>query len=428
MRRLLDMLTSRRTSIALMAFVAFFGALGAWIPQSSLGNTDALAAWQGRNPLVARIAETLGLYDIFSSWWFITVLGIFGIALGVATARMLRDAWHASRSSGRTPRTESRGDALEAVLDRARALGYRERLATDGRHVLTRHAIGAWAPAVLHVGMLISLVWAVFMLGTTRGAIADLTQGEVREPGDAYHSVEDPELLPEVGVPWRFDGMEVTMWPAGGLKSLTAKLSFLDGETWVERATSVNRPLRIKGHTIYAQPSDFGDAALLRVVDAADDEHLIRVEFLFAEPGQVVYAEEPYVVADVALDARWDPYGVRDAKPLGLRPAGDSAAEPVMLTPGDTADVAGLTIEFVDTVQWARFIVQRSPSVVPLFLGFAIIGLGSLMLYLCIPREIVLEATAGGLRYSWHAARMPHAYLSERDAILGLDRASDEDT
>ncbi|MDY0340107.1 MAG: hypothetical protein RBS17_02680, partial [Coriobacteriia bacterium] len=244
-----------------------------------------------------------------------------------------------------------------------------------------------------------------------------------------YYAIDDPERPPRMDVPWRFDGMEVSTWPGGSMKEVSASLSFLaeDG-TWVERTSSVNVPLRINGNTVYTQPDQFGDAAFLRITDMAGVEQRIRMEFYFIAPGELVYTEMPYMIGDVAIEGRWDPYAVRDEKPLGLRPAGDDTAQPVTLAPGETASVAGLTVEFVGAAQWARFIVQRSPSPIPLFLGFGIIALGSLMLYIWIPRELVVEAADDGVYYSWHAARMPRAYLHERDAILGLEHAADEES
>jgi len=361
----------------------------------------------------------LGLYAIFSSWWFLTALAVFAVALAIATVRLTRASWRAWRSPGRAPRTLLQGASAGPIVDRAKRAGFRVRTEAPGRYVLDRRGFGVWASSVLHIGMLLSLVWAALLLGTTTGAIADFSLGEVREPGMQYYAVEDATDPPELGVPWRFDGMDVTTWSSGVPKEVSATLSFYDGAAWIERTTSVNHPLRIKGHTIYTQPGEFGDAALLRIIDADGAEHLIRMDFYFIEDGQPTYTDAPYAIGDVSIEGRWDPNGVRDPKPLGLRQAGDSAAEPVTLAPGDTAKVAGLTVEFVDTAEWARFIVQRSPSVLPLFLGFAIIGLGSLMLYAWIPRELVLEETDGGVRYSWHAARMSRAYVSERDAILG---------
>lgn len=403
-----------------MAFVAVCGALGAWIPQSPLGNTDAAAIWQQKNPLVARIADALGLYAIFESWWFLAALAIFAVVLAIATVRLIRIAWTLWRGPGREPRTLLRGASAGPIIERAQEAGYRTRPGSSSRSVFSHHRIGIWASSVLHVGMLLSLVWAALLLGTTTGAIADFSLGEVREPGMAYYAVEDAADPPELGVPWRFDGMDVTTWSSGVLKEVSATLSFFDGNAWVERTTSVNHPLRIHGHTIYTQPDEFGDAVLLRIIDTEGAEHRIRVDFYHVEDGYTTYTDGAYIIDGTSIEGRWDPHGVRGPKPLGLRPAGDSAAEPVTLAPGETAEVAGLTIQFVGTAEWARFIVQRSPSVVPLFLGFAIIGLGSLMLYAWIPRELVLEEADDGVRYSWHVARMSRAYMSERDAILGI--------
>ncbi|MBN1153082.1 MAG: cytochrome c biogenesis protein ResB [Dehalococcoidia bacterium] len=409
-----------------MAFVAVFGALGAWIPQSPLGNTETLAIWQEKNPLVARVADAVGLYDIFSSWWFLGALAVLGVALGIATARMVGETWHIRSGGGRRPRTLLCGAPVEPIVQRAKEMGFRQRRSLDGRYVLTRHELGVWAPSVLHVGMLLSLAWATLMLSATNAGVVGFLQGEVRNPGSKYPTIVEASRPPELSVPWRFDGMEVSTWSSGLLKSVSATFSFFEGDAWTERVSSVNNPLRFRGHTIYVQPGEFGDAALLRITDGAGAEHRIRMEFSFIEDDQPTYTA-PIMIGSAAIEGRWDPYGVRDTRPLGLRPAGDDSAEPVTLVPGETATVAGLTVEFVAVAQWARFIVQSSPSATPLFIGFAVIALGSLMLYAWIPRELVLEETAEGVRYSWHAARIPQSYLAERDAILGqLEREREE--
>lgn len=404
-----------------MAFVAVFGALGAWIPQSSLGYGDVLAIWREKNPLVARIADALGLYGIFSSWWFLTILGVFALALGVATVRMIGAAWRWQRGAVRQPRTVLPGSSIDETALRARSAGFRERRLPGSARVFVRHGVGVWASAVLHVGLLVSLVAASVALSLTGGAILDLSVSEVRMPGDDYYSVGDASSPPEIGLPIRLDDIETEVWPSGALKAMSATLSTLgDDGMWTPRTVRVNHPLRMSGTTIYAQPGDFGEAAFLIFTAADGTEYPVRMEFLLAEEGQFVYTDEPFIIGGVAIEGRWDPYTIRDPKPLGLRPADDDSAAPVTLAPGETATVAGLSVEFVGTAEWARFIVQRSPSAIPLFLGFAIIGLGSLMLYTWIPRELVLEVTDEGVMYSWHAMRMPRAYLAERDAILGI--------
>jgi len=428
MRRLLDVLTSRSTSIALMAFVAVCGAIGAYIPQSSPGREATIAAWRARNPLLAGVADALGLHAIFSSWWFLAMLAVFAVVLGIATLRMLAGAWRAWSGEGRVARTAIAGVSADDIAARARAAGYRQRRVAGDARVFARHRVGVWASAILHVGMFVSLIAAAVALGSTRGAILDLSEGEVHSPGDAYWAVEDAQAVPEIGVPIRFDGVTVATWPGGGLREVSATLSTRDGRgSWTPRVVSVNHPLRLNGHTIYAQPGEFGDAAF--VVFRTDEgvEHPVRIEFPFIEQGDVAYTEEPYDVGGVAVEARWDPYAVRAAEPLGLRPAGDDSSEPVTLAEGGTGTVAGLTVEYIGTAQWARFIIQREPGMTVLLIGFSIIALGSLMLYGWIPRELVLVETGDGVLYGWHAARMSRAYVAERDAILGLDAGPGED-
>jgi len=48
-------------------------------------------------------------------------------------------------------------------------------------------------------------------------------------PGAEYYAVEDATDPPELGVPWRFDAMDVATWPSGVLKDVSARLSFFDG-------------------------------------------------------------------------------------------------------------------------------------------------------------------------------------------------------
>ncbi|KUK47443.1 MAG: ResB-like family no heme-binding motif [Actinobacteria bacterium 66_15] len=406
MRRLLDVLTSRSTSIALMAFVAVCGAIGAYIPQSSPGREATIAAWRARNPLLAGVADALGLHAIFSSWWFLAMLAVFAVVLGIATLRMLAGAWRAWSGEGRVARTAIAGVSADDIAARARAAGYRQRRVAGDARVFARHRVGVWASAILHVGMFVSLIAAAVALGSTRGAILDLSEGEVHSPGDAYWAVEDAQAVPEIGVPIRFDGVTVATWPGGGLREVSATLSTRDGRgSWTPRVVSVNHPLRLNGHTIYAQPGEFGDAAF--VVFRTDEgvEHPVRIEFPFIEQA----------------------YAVRAAEPLGLRPAGDDSSEPVTLAEGGTGTVAGLTVEYIGTAQWARFIIQREPGMTVLLIGFSIIALGSLMLYGWIPRELVLVETGDGVLYGWHAARMSRAYVAERDAILGLDAGPGED-
>jgi cytochrome c biogenesis protein ResB len=422
MRRVLDAITSRATAIGLMAFIAVAGVIGAEVPQRAAVGSDQWAAWQTANPRLAAVVVAAGLDHIFSVWWFVTVLGVFGISLAIATTRMCRTAWRALRRTTDIPLHTLRADLpIAEVCERAVEAGYREK-ATDGdRRVFVRHAIGYWAPAVMHGGMLLALVAAAVASAFSSRALLDLTQGEVWEPGDAYYATDTGVFgsVPELGKMIRFDAMDVATWDNGELESVTARLSLGDeNDEWVAAVSSVNTPLRLGGYTLYVRPDQFGDAALVLVTTPEGVTTPMRISFPFAGSGAVSYTSV-YLDGQVVLDARWDPSGVRAANPLAFRPPGDDASVPVTLAQGDVVSVNDLTVEYVSDAQWARFIIVKPHAIGVLFLGFAIIGLGALMLYLWIPRMLVVEPAEGGVRYQWRSARMGRAYLLERDFILG---------
>ena len=428
MRHIVDIMISRRTSTVLMTFIAVAGAIGAWVPQTTNTTTEQVVDWANRFPVAARIADALGLHAIFSSWWFLTLLAVFVLALLVATWRMGIKARRVWRGSVRLPHTRV-GATLVDVVARASAEGYRERSGYTDVRVYAKHRIGVWAPTVLHVGLLISLVSGAVALGFTASGVVDLIEGQVRQPGEEYLVVESNAFArtPEIGRPLRFDGVTAESWPSGGLKEVEASLSMLEDDgTWSSYTARVNHPLHVSGLTIYVQPGDFGEAAFLIVTAPGGAESRIQVPF-YNEGDPVQYTLEPFVVGDVAFDARWDPEGDKADKPLALRLSGDDTYDPVTLSVGETATIEGLQVEFVANAQWARFTVVRSPGIGMLFLGFATIGIGALMLYLWIPRQLVVQQTDDGVLYSWHAARMGRAYLSERDEILGLSETGGAD-
>jgi cytochrome c biogenesis protein ResB len=428
MRRLTDILVSRRASLALMAFIASASAIGAWVPQRSNLSPASLLEWQERYPGIARIAFALGFDRIFSSWWFLAVLAVFGVALAVATWRMAGAAWRSRTGATLQPRTVVPHANPDDIAARALGAGYGQRVAAGERRVFVRHAAGLWAPTVLHVGMLLALTAGLIALTFGSRAIVDLSVGEVREPGDPYVIVEGGGLAqdPDVGRPMRLDAIDAELSSAGSLTDVAATLSVEnDAGQWVPYVARVNEPLRVMGHTIYVQPGDFGDAAFLVITTADGAEYRVRMEFYNALPGEVVYS-----TADISgfpvLDGRWDPHGVRGSEPLALRLAGDEGTQPVSIAPGQTAQVGDLSVHYAMAGKWARLVVSRAVAIELVFLGFAIIGLGSLMLYAWVPRELVLVETADGVRYAWRAARMGRSYTAERDSILGLTGGEEE--
>lgn len=422
MQRFLDRLVSRRTSIALIALVACVAVVGAVIPQRPSTAPAEFAEWTAANPGIAGLAAVLGLDDVFSAWWFLGLLAIFAFALAVATWRMVSALLRSTRGIPAAPKTPLPGVELEVMRRRALSEGYRVRSANAELLVFEKHSLGAWGAAVLHAGMVITVVAGLIASGGTSRAVMDLSVGELRSPGDQYLSVENGAFgtEPEIGRPLRLDGIATTTWPNGELRSMTATVAVMNADgTWETHTGSADTPLLLHGHTIYLQAGEFGDAAFLEIADPAEPEPARRrMEFLFTQPGAQSYSD--VLVGERAIEGRWDPQMIRGEKPLALRIAGEDAAEPVLLAEGETGEVGSFKVTYADSGQWARLIVVKPRAIEALFAGFGIIAIGSLMLYLWVPRRLVIAEDEAGLRYRWVPTRMSAAFEDERDRILGL--------
>lgn len=425
-KTLLDTLSSRRMSLALMLFVSATGVIGATVPQRATTSTLDLEAWLAARPMLAPVVVLLGLDRVFSTWWFLGALVLFTISLTVATVRMARLAGAHTRGRPSVPSAVHTGIALSDAASRASQHGYREsgRAQVDGRAIVrfTRHRGGWWGTTVLHAGMLIVVLAACAAAAFSSRAVIDLSQGEVWEPGGPLLAEESGVLASrlDVGRPLRLEGAETSTWESGELKTLRLDLSVGDDRGgWEPVSTSVNAPLRLGSHTLYASAGEFGEAAFLRITGSGIPETRARMEFGFVPGDAPAYAD---VVPPglPGIEGRWDPERTKGEELLTLRYTDESGTEHrAGLAPGESAVLGEYSVEFVLRGAWARVIVVRDFGVRLLFLGFAVIGLGSILTYIMVPREIVLADDPAGIRYSWCAARMGRSYARERDEILG---------
>jgi len=414
-----------------MLFVAGTGVIGASVPQRATTSVNDLAAWKAARPSIAPMVDALGLDHVFSTWWFLAALLVFTLSLGVATGRMLGAA---ARHTGRrlsTPTALASSADLTQTVSRAVELGYREsgRSEFEGEDTirLTRHRIGWWGTTVLHAGMLLVVFAATASAAFTARAVVDLSQGEVWSPGGPLLAQElGPLASPiDIGRPLRLEGAQTSTWESGELRALRLDLSMGTEEGgWDTVSTSVNAPLRIGPNTLYASSGEFGEAAFLRITNSEIPETRVRMEFGFVPGGGAAYAD--IAPADLpTIQGRWDPEHTKGVDLLTLRYTDDAGAEHMAgLELGESAALGPYQIEFALEGVWARVIVVRAFGVGLLFLGFAVIGLGSLMIYIMVPREIVLAEDPEGVRFAWCAARMGRSYAIERDSILG--RTSEE--
>jgi len=423
-KKLLDRLISRRISVALMTFVLGAAVIGVVVPQRSSTSLKSFTDWQSANPGVAAAVGALQMDHVFSSWWFLVGLALFTLSLSAATWSMISRASSRYRGGGLDPHTLLEGVSAEEIALRAEAAGYHEVPGAGGMRRFARHRFGWWGSALMHLGMVVAVIAALVSSAFAGSAIVDFSVGEVREPGDAGYLYKETGPLgsvPEFGTPVRLDRIDPVMWPTGEVKSLEAQISVLRGsDTWEPFSASANYPVSVDGYVVYVSPGEFGDAAFVELSAEGLPDSPVRIEFPMVAAGEPSYSE---VMPDgwPVVEARWDPEMTRGDKPLALRVVAGETIHQVVLEEGESAEFGPYSASFEFEGQWARLIIVRPVAVNVIFFGFGVIALGSLMIYVFIPREIVMAEEGVGVRYGWRAARMPHAYHEERDQILGTN-------
>ena len=118
------------------------------------------------------IYYTLGLHNLYTSWWYITLIVMLTLSLIVASIDRLVPLYKAlkhqpvrrterfmkgQRLIGQGPGTEAQIDELETALRKKRY-----RVTRDGDALLAeKHRFGRWGPYVNHLGLVIFFIGAM---------------------------------------------------------------------------------------------------------------------------------------------------------------------------------------------------------------------------------------------------------------------------
>ncbi|MFP4123183.1 MAG: cytochrome c biogenesis protein [Coleofasciculus sp.] len=273
-RYILSFLADLRLAIALLLAIALFSISGTIIEQG-----QSLAFYQANYPenpalfgfLTWKVLLLLGLDHVYRTWWFLSILVLFGSSLTACTFTRQFPALKAARRWNyyKEPR-QFQKLALSAELETGSVNSLsqllqakRYRVFQEGDSLYARKGIvGRIGPIVVHASMLIILAGSIW------GAMTGFMAQEMVPSGKTFHvrNIIDagPWAKSQVPQDW---GIHVNrFWidytPEGGIDQFYSDLSVVDNqEQEIDRETIyVNKPLRHQGVTFYQ--TDWGIAAV----------------------------------------------------------------------------------------------------------------------------------------------------------------------
>lgn len=262
---------SIQLAITLLALLAISVFVGVMMPQEGLVDPLDIKKQFGPN---YRMLKAMGLFNVYSSFWFITLEVLFFFSLLFGSFQWLKPAWlAATRKTFCGPehilvspnRFEVASPLAPGQMLKAAAHTLKKRHYTvhwhpeKNRLYACKGNLSRFGPVVAHSGILLLLVASVW------GAFAGFKAQELAVPGDTFHlsastflrtNTPEPYWQGEIP-PWqvRVDDFRIEYYPEHPTtpEQYYADLSLLDADGQVLKTDtiSVNHPLSYQDLTVY---------------------------------------------------------------------------------------------------------------------------------------------------------------------------------
>ena len=177
MKKVLGRLFSMKAANLLLALVALLCGLSSLIPQGR-----ELPFYAENYPRAYTLIYRTHFYDVFSSWYFVLLMGLLCLSLLVCSVRMFQRALKNSREDVQKAAALPNAERLEpGQLEQLRRWAASRRCREEQigeSFVFHKNRVGYWGLFLLHVSVLLVVAFGVFALAMPRVTDLDCRPGE----------------------------------------------------------------------------------------------------------------------------------------------------------------------------------------------------------------------------------------------------------
>lgn len=425
------LLLARSTVLSIIVMMLGTMLLGSFIPQRFLLTPKTAAKWHADHPVLAQLADRLGLNHIYTHPLFACIIVLAIMSLLVSCVEQCRISWRRTFSPG-----IQGGDASEfataaesaTVSAWLRRHGYIRVASRDKWLRFCRNPWGFWGNPLLHAGMLIVIVSSLWIALTQQRGLVHLAVGEIFAPGEKWLSTENGLLADDLRLDRsvRLDGIAYEFWPTYGVKNIGSSLTFLDSNKGGDaRTVEINSILNYQGVRVY-QMTDFGHAFYLSIDPPSGERRIFQLLIAHQDkpdkpsyedftdmlgPGRTLRAKY-FVDQGKRSLSRENPQLV-----VRLDEKGAEVGQ-LPLTVGEEGTIGSYRFRLLKVDRWSGLIFVRLSGISGVFFGFFVIVCGAALNYFTPPREVTLLSLPGGdTIVSWRGVRFGEFYQDEFSAL-----------
>jgi cytochrome c biogenesis protein len=425
-RELLPVLADLRLAIVLLLTIALFSIVGTVIEQG-----QSLAFYQTNYPedpalfgfLSWRVILIVGLNEVYRSWWFLSLLILFGASLTACTftrqltaLRWFSRPWNFYTQPRQFNKlalsTEVPATTLDEVESALKQKGYR--IFTRDQALYAQKGIaGRIGPIVVHASMLIILAGAIW------GSLSGFFAQELVPSGRVFQirNIFDAGPFAEAQIPNNWAVKVNRFWidytAEGVIDQFYSDLSVINpaGDELKRKTIHVNEPLRYNGVTLYQ--ADWGIASV-RV-------RLNNSPVLELPMGQIA------TTGKNRIWGTWLPTNPEDTSEGVSLVATDLQGTLLVynregqlistVRSGRSAVINGINVAIVELVGSTGLQIKADPGIPVVYLGFGLLMVGVVMSYVSHSQVWALESE-GRLLLGGRTNRAQVAFERELLAVV----------
>jgi cytochrome c biogenesis protein len=431
-REVLPVLADLRLAIILLLAIAFFSISGTIVEQG-----QSVEFYQSNYPehpalfgfLTWKVLLIAGLDHVYRTWWFLSILILFGSSLTACTftrqfpALKLARRWKFYEEPKQFEKL-----ALSAELETVGLTSLEQllqqknyRIFREGEKVYARKGIiGKVGPIIVHASMLIILA------GSMWGSLTGFLGQEMVASGETFkvQNIMDagPWAGPQIPKDWsmRVNRFWIDYSPEGGIDQFYSDLSVLDktGQEVDRKTIHVNEPLTYRGVTFYQ--ADWALAAVRVRLNKSPVLQLPMAQLDTQGKGRIWGAwipTKPDLSAGVSLLAK-DLQGT-------MLVYGTDGKLLTTVRAGTAVEVNGVMLSIDEVVGSTGLQIKADPGIPLVYTGFGLLMLSVMMSYLSHSQIWALEKD-GKLYVGGRTNRAQVTF--EREVIEILDKLAESKT